>query len=275
MKQKSWKFPFDVICKIRVISKYGLVCFVLFFFGISFSQISENARVDNTLKMTFPSIYFKHRSVDYASMPYSADSCYRYIAAHIDDINDFVIWRDTLESEKLSRKRIRKIKSALNEFKGVGGIFIVSMEDKQKISRLTIDNTKDSMQVKYLMNLNSVFEISQTSKAENNKFKSHLFYPRPWCIDCWRSGFHIKARQRLRKLAKKNKLKQLEEEKNIQSHELIVSENQNNSTNKSKKESKTKEDDKSKIETKKKKKVRRRLVWTGWKTGFRWSASGK
>lgn len=29
------------------------------------------------LEMTFPSIYFNHNSTDYATMPYSVDSCFK------------------------------------------------------------------------------------------------------------------------------------------------------------------------------------------------------
>jgi hypothetical protein len=46
------------------------------------------------LKMNFPSIYFKHNSIDYATMPYTVDSCFKYIALHINDINDFLIVRN-------------------------------------------------------------------------------------------------------------------------------------------------------------------------------------
>jgi hypothetical protein len=215
MIEKFVQILFNIINHGTMNLRSGLFFLTFFFAGFCFSQISEMTQNGNSLKMIYPSIYFKHRSTEYAAMPYTVDSCYEYIAAHIDDINDFVIWRDTLESEKLSRKRIRIIKSALNEFKGVGGIFISSMEDNQKISRATIESSNDSGKIEYLMTLNSVFEISQTTKAENNKVKSHLFYPRPWCIDCWRSGFHIKARQRLRKLEKRNKLKELESEKAV------------------------------------------------------------
>ncbi len=60
--------------------------------------------------MTFPGIYFKHNSTDYADMPYTVDSCLGYTATHIKDINDFVIWRDSLETEKLTNRRIKKLR---------------------------------------------------------------------------------------------------------------------------------------------------------------------
>jgi hypothetical protein len=114
--------------------------------------------IDGEFKMTFPSIYFKHNSTDYSVAPYAVDSCFKYIALHIKDINDLVIWSDSLETEKLTQQRIKKLKTELRKYK-VTGIHIESMGEKQKISRRTMEMSADSAQIKYLLILNSVFEL--------------------------------------------------------------------------------------------------------------------
>ena len=214
------------------------------------SQDKEiQTRLNNgELKMNFPSIYFKNNSTDYAAMPYSADSCFNYIAKNIKDINDLVIWRDSLETEKLTRRRIKKLKSALSKHKETCSVYIESMEEEQKISRHTIEMGTDSTQIKYLLSLNSVFDISKTrfppekkdkkknrrrlvwtgwktgfhwntpgeprssttsAPTERNlKEKNHVERPRLSCWDCWKSGFHLQTRRKLRKMAKHSKQSQ-------------------------------------------------------------------
>lgn len=159
---------------------------------------AQEAEIDrllqNELKYTFPSIYFKHNSTNYAPMPYRTDSCYKFIAINYNKtINSLVIWRDSAETEGLTIKRIQKIKGELKKYLKPADIEIVSMGDEQKISRRTIGMTTDKTKIDKLLSLNSVFDISKT-----------------------------------RVLPK----------------------------------------------TDKKKKSRRRLVWTGWKTGFHWSTAG-
>lgn len=140
--------------------------------------------------MTFPGIYFKHNSADYAAMPYKTDSCFKYIAANIKDINDFVMWRDTFESEELSTKRIKKVKAALNKYTRVGGIEIRSMNGQQKISRYIIQQSTDTAQA-FLITLNSVFEIAQTRfppvKKKWWQARTHA-EGRLICFRCWRYG---------------------------------------------------------------------------------------
>ena len=51
--------------------------------------------MDQELKMTYPSIYFVLNSTEYAVMPYTVDSCFKYIAANIKYLNSIVIWRDS------------------------------------------------------------------------------------------------------------------------------------------------------------------------------------
>jgi hypothetical protein len=144
------------------------------------------------LKMTFPSIYFKHNSTDYATMPYTVDSCFKYIAFHFkDNINSLVIWRDSAETEELTYKRIKKLKIGLNKYKPSGKIEIYSMGKEQKISRHTINMSLNPTEIQYLLTLNSVFDFSKTRFP--NRKKDHRMRPRWWCILCWKAksgGLH-------------------------------------------------------------------------------------
>lgn len=158
-------------------------------------------------QMTFPSIYFKHNSADYAPMPYSVDSCFKYIATHVKDIPDFVIWRDSLETEKLTRLRIKKLKTEFNKFKQARNIYIESMGKKQKISRYTIEKSVDKAQTQYLLSLNSVFDISKTRITEENKKASHYLRPKIWCWSCWINLFHLNKKGRRMRQNEKMKLK--------------------------------------------------------------------
>ncbi|HEY1040488.1 MAG TPA: hypothetical protein VGF30_13830 [Bacteroidia bacterium] len=157
------------------------IVFLLFFFTRLFGQDSDIKRlIDGELKMTFPGIYFKHNSTDYAVMPYTADSCFKYNGLHIKDINDLVIWRDSLESEKLTQQRIKKLKTELRKYK-VTGIHIESMGEKQKISRRTMEMSADSTEIGYLLTLNSVFEIAKTRLPGEVSVKKH----KKWQLPCW------------------------------------------------------------------------------------------
>jgi hypothetical protein len=150
------------------------------------------------LKMNFPSIYFKHNSIDYATMPYTVDSCFKYIALHINDINDFVIWRDSLESERLTNQRIKKLKTGLNKHKETRNIYIESMGKVQKISRQTINKGNNNEQTQYLLSLNSVFDIAKTHfLSEKSSRQGHVNHPRLWCLNCWRNHRFSKDYRRL------------------------------------------------------------------------------
>jgi hypothetical protein len=164
--------------------------------------------IASELKMSFPSIYFKHNSTDYALMPYSVDSCFKQIALHYDDeINSLVIWRDSAETEELTIKRIKKLRLSLNKYIRSGKIEIHSMGNQQKISRKTINMTSDTSKIKYLLSLNSVLDISKTRVQKGiPKTESHIFHPKIWCWNCWKSGFHLDRKSRtLRKMARRNK----------------------------------------------------------------------
>jgi hypothetical protein len=170
---------------------------ILLFIATRF--IGQNSEIDRLivgeLKMTFPSIYFKHNSTDYAAMPYSVDSCFKYIASHIKDINDFVIWRDSSETEKLSKQRIAKLKAMLKEYSQASTIYIESMGKAQKISRKTIAMAVDNTQTQYLHSLNCVFDLTKTRVTIEKKWmrKPHTERPRLWCMNCWKRGRFSKA----------------------------------------------------------------------------------
>jgi hypothetical protein len=161
------------------------------------------------LKMTFPSIYFKHNSTDYATMPYPADSCFKYMALHIKDVYSFDIWRDIDETEELTNKRIKKLKEGLNKYTPSNRIEIHSMGDQQKISRKTVERGVDNEHIEYLLSLNSSFDISKSRFREKQRTKiPHEKLPRLWCIACWKHGFHIEYRRNMRKAKKIAKKKE-------------------------------------------------------------------
>jgi len=145
------------------------------------AQVTEMARLmDSELKMTFPSIYFKNNSTDYAAMPYTADSCFKYIAQCVKEINSYVIWRDSSEPEQLTNKRIKKLKAGLKKYTPSRKITICTMGEAQKVSRETIAKGSNHKQTQYLLSLNSVFDISAV-KARKKK-KTH------WCVLCFVQG---------------------------------------------------------------------------------------
>ena len=203
--------------------------------NVLFSQNNDLNRLpDKELQMTFPSIYFKHNSTDYAKMPYKVDSCFKYIALHFDqNINSLVIWRDSLETEVLTNARIKKLSAQLKKHLRKNNFEIISMADQQKISRYTLQKTDEQTNRDYLLSLNSCFDFSKT-KVPLKTTNSHIIRPKIWCKDCWKNGFHLDKKSRtLRKIARKNKSSAGQ------------------------------------------KKERRKLVWTGWKTGFHWSSPRK
>ncbi|MGZ3863174.1 MAG: hypothetical protein ACXVPN_05160 [Bacteroidia bacterium] len=207
-----------------------------------YSQNKEiNDLVEGELKMTFPSVYFKNNSTEYAEMPQKADSILHFIASHKKEIKSYVIWRDSTETEDLTKKRIDKLKHSLAKYKAEK-INIQSMGNKQKISRYTINKAEGFEQNQYLLSLNSVFEVARTRTPDKITTKRRKIFDLP----CWlnpqldRSGReHCKAEKRM--------LRQREKETNI-------SQKKNTGT--------------------KEKKHLPRLVWCGWRYGFHWDTPG-
>lgn len=171
--------------------KPAIKLLALLFFIVSALRAQEteiDRLIRGELKMTFPSIYFKHNSTEYAAMPYTVDSCFKYLALHFkDNFNSLVIWRDSTETEGLTNERIEKLKQGLRKYIPSGKIEIHSMGDAQKISRRTINMTSDSSKVDYLLSLNSVFDISKTHfppQKKKNKKRRKLIWTG------WKHGFH-------------------------------------------------------------------------------------
>ena len=182
----------------------GILMLLLFSASLHAQAPEIDRLIAGELKMTFPGVYFQPNSTAYAAMPYSPDSCFKYIAQRMKYIYSFVIWRDSAETEELSNRRIKKLKADLNKYTPAGKIEIHSMGKEQKISRMTINYSTNKEQRQYLLSLNSVFDIS-TSRLSAIKKKNHIERPRIWCMSCWKNGFHIKTRRKMRKMAKKNK----------------------------------------------------------------------
>jgi hypothetical protein len=179
---------------------------------LSSGQNPDRSRqIAGELEMTFPSIYFKHNSTDYAAMPYSVDSCFRYIAFNFDrSINNLVIWRDSLEPEELTKIRIEKLKKDLGRYNVKSKIH--SMGPMQKISRRTINKSSDSLMISYLLSLNSVLDVSKIKKAKKRNSKDHIQHPSIFCGNCWATGFHTRIRRQLRIIEKQNKAKEKKEQ---------------------------------------------------------------
>ncbi len=130
-------------------------------------QLSQASVVkkDPVLSMTFPSIYFKHNSTEYAVMPYAVDSCYEYIADHVKYLDALTLWRDSNETEQLTSQRLKKIRTDLKKHtKAI--ISIKNMGDEQKISQRTINAGNDTSQRQFLLTLNSVLDVSGTVRKK-------------------------------------------------------------------------------------------------------------
>lgn len=176
-----------------------LLIFLVVAAGLQGQNIEIDGLIKGELKMTFPSIYFKNNSVDYAAMPYTVDSCFKYIATHIKDIKSFVIWRDSSEKDQLTKRRIKKLKADLNKYTPADIIDIQTMGKTQKISQSTIHKGVDYKQIQYLLSLNSVFDIYTTGVLTEKKRtkKSHIERPRLWCLKCWKNRRFSKDYRRL------------------------------------------------------------------------------
>jgi hypothetical protein len=169
--------------------KTPTIFFILIVIGAHLGAQSKeiDRLMHSEFKMTFPSIYFVNKSTEYAAMPYSADSCYKYIARHMEDIKGLVVWRDSSETEELTKQRIKKIKKGIGKHIRARRVRIKKVTDRQKISQRTIYTGTDSTQVKYLLSLNSVLDVSTLVVRPKGK-KSHVEKPRWWCKWCWARG---------------------------------------------------------------------------------------
>jgi hypothetical protein len=154
----------------KLLSVLCLICA-----GIQAQNAEIETRLTNgELSMNFPSIYFKHNSTDYAAMPYTVDSCFKYMAIHMNDVKSLVIWRDIAEKEQLTHKRIRKLNAGLKKFIPSSNFNIQSMGAAQKISRRTINLAASSKQTQHLLSLNSVFDISTARLSNKSNLKRKI-----------------------------------------------------------------------------------------------------
>jgi hypothetical protein len=166
--------------------------------GLCAQDAEINGLIKGELKMTFPRIYFKNKTSDYAPMSYTVDSCFKYIAANLKDIRSFIIWRDSSETEQLTTKRIKKLKADLTKYTSTK-IYIESMKAAQKILQSTINKSNSYEQRQYLLSLNSVFDVYTTGMPAEKDVgkKSHIYHPRFWCFNCWRAHRFTKDYRRL------------------------------------------------------------------------------
>jgi hypothetical protein len=181
---------------------------LIIFSGLHAQPSEIDRLMQNELRMTFPSIYFKHNSTEYAAMPYTVDSCFRHIAKEFDkDVTALTLWRDSSETEELTVERMKILKRGLNRYLRKRDIKIQSMGERQKVSRQTISLTTDSSKIAYLLSLNSVLDVSKTIFPVKKKNKGdHVMHPRIGCVNCWMAGFHIVERHKRKKKAReKNK----------------------------------------------------------------------
>lgn len=72
------------------------------------------------------------------------------------------MWRDSTETEQLTKNRIKKLRTDLNKFTPSSKIHFDNMGEVQKVSRHTIDKSLSPEQIQYLLSLNSVLDISGT-----------------------------------------------------------------------------------------------------------------
>ncbi|MEO6305813.1 MAG: hypothetical protein ABIP51_21880 [Bacteroidia bacterium] len=188
---------------MRVLTKLILL-FLYFSTNLEGQNIKSDKLSEEELTMTFPSIYFKHNSTDYAVMPYSVDSCFKYIKTKIKDLNSFAVWRDSSEKERLTYIRIRKLKSDLNKYLPTNKIHFQSMGAAQKNSRSTIEKSVDNKQAQYLLSLNSVLDVSGAINNQKNtsiEKKQRKRLPRlVWCG--WKYGFHWSSTGKINKKTK-------------------------------------------------------------------------
>ncbi len=181
----------------------------IFFFLLFLSNTlnAQNPEVEKLLegelKMTYPSIYFKHNSEEYAVMPYTVDSCFKYIASHLKYLNSIIIWRDSAETEFLTNVRIKKLQHDLDKYSQFGYVDIKSMGDAQKISQRTIKKATTDFQLQQLLSFNSVLDVSGAVRHRKKWRRTHV-QGRIFCMECWQRGvfFNKKKKKKSDKVIK-------------------------------------------------------------------------
>lgn len=128
----------------------------LFFIFVSSCCIGQDK---SKFHMEFPNIYFKNQTTEYAEMPYSIESCFKFIKTYIKEIKGYAMSRDSSETDALSKQRIIKIKKDLNKFIPSEKINIM-LGFGDRISQKIIDKGVGYKEIQFLLSLNSVFEPS-------------------------------------------------------------------------------------------------------------------
>lgn len=162
-----------------------LICTLSLYGQKNSKQLSLNT---DGLKMAYPNIYFKHNSIEYAEMPYSADSCFKYISSNIKDLYSLDIYRDSSETDQLTYKRIKKLNSDIRKYLPAGRLNIKSAGKAQKISQRSIYKDSDSTQIQYLLSMNSVFDVSGSLMKKKRKMKKPKKNKKHCCLICIAEG---------------------------------------------------------------------------------------
>jgi hypothetical protein len=158
-------------------------------FSLHGQKNSTQARLNNAeLSMAYPNIYFKHNSIEYAQMPYSVDSCFKYIAVNIKNLYSLDIYRDSSETDQLTYKRIKKLQADMKKYLSSGRLNIKSAGKAQKISQHVIYKGSDSTQIQYLLSLNSVFDVSGSLMKKKIKMKKPKKNKIHCCLICVAAG---------------------------------------------------------------------------------------
>jgi hypothetical protein len=149
---------------------------LLIFLVCTMSLYGQRNSIESAeLTMAYPNIYFKHNSTEYAEMPYTVDSCFKYIAINIKNLYSLDIYRDSSETDQLTYKRIKKLNTDIHKYLPSQRLNIKSAGKAQKLSQRNIYNNSDTTQIQYFLSLNSVFEVSGSSmkkvKVKNVKAK--------------------------------------------------------------------------------------------------------
>ena len=125
------------------------MCTFLFYSKSLFSQDKA---------MVYPTLYFKHKSIEYAEMPYSADSALRYFKGKTIDV--IPIFRDSNETNKLSIKRAEKVKIDISKYTSTNNVKIQNVGAiAPKVYQFEIKKMKNKKTKKILQSLNSRVEI--------------------------------------------------------------------------------------------------------------------
>ena len=131
-------------------------------------------------------------------MPYTVDSCFKYITTHLKYLNSIVIWRDSTETEFLTNQRIKKLQHDLDKYSPFGYVDIKSMDNEQKISQRTIKKASTDEQLQKLLSFNSVLDVSGAVRHRKKWRRTHV-QGRIFCMECWQRGVFFRKKTKKKK----------------------------------------------------------------------------